>query len=309
VRRGFSLRPARNFLILRRTRLQSEAEGWRRNNVLPVNFVPKAVRRLWEVRHHCSFDNIYHCCVQKTASQWVRRILSDRKTVYRYSGLEAFHTESAMAGGVDMRRLDERTFDAPFAKRTIVTPLYLSLECMRGIPKPPRWKAFFVMRDPRDIIVSRYFSFKISHRVIGNIGDLRERLAGMSEAEGLNFVIDELDRRGLFAALRSWSRLPAANDEAPVFRYEDLIGPAQLNHFQRLFEACDLRLPEAAARDVLERNSFAARSGGRAPGIEDVSSHLRKGVAGDWKNHFVPEVERHFRQVTGTLIDELGYTW
>jgi hypothetical protein len=270
---------------------------------------PKAVRRLWEVRHRSSFDNVYHCCVQKTASQWVRSILSDRKTVYRYSGLEALHSETTMRDGVDLRRLDERTYESPFPQGTIVTPLYISLECLRALPKPPRWKAFFIMRDPRDIVVSRYFSFKISHRVIGNIGDLRERLKGMSEAEGLCFVIDELERRGLFAALRSWTQLPPVNDEAPLFRYEDLIGPEQFNQFDRLFTACDFRVPPDALRDVLQRNSFAARSGGRAPGVEDVSSHLRKGVAGDWRNHFEPDVERHFRQQTGNLVDELGYGW
>jgi Sulfotransferase domain len=35
--------------------------------------------------------------------------------------------------------------------------------------------------------------------------------------------------------------------------------------------------------------------------------HYRKGVAGDWQNYFDSSLRRHFREVTGDLLDVLGY--
>ncbi len=45
-------------------------------------------------------------------------------------------------------------------------------------------------------------------------------------------------------------------------------------------------------------------------GEENKQDHLRKGVAGDWTNHFDDEVTEYFDKITGDLLDvaelELG---
>src|SRR5436190_15938066 len=105
------------------------------------------------VEYRSSSENIYHCCVHKTASQWILRILSAPET-YRFSGLRAHAYQRELAGGADTRKVTERTFDKPFPRRTIVTPIYIDLKSFLAIPKPESFKAFFVMRDPRDILVS-----------------------------------------------------------------------------------------------------------------------------------------------------------
>ena len=53
-------------------------------------------------------------------------------------------------------------------------------------------------------------------------------------------------------------------------------------------------------------NRFEARSG-RKPGEEDVTSHERKGIAGDWRNYFTPKVTREFKQRYGSLLVATGY--
>jgi hypothetical protein len=58
---------------------------------------------------------------------------------------------------------------------------------------------------------------------------------------------------------------------------------------------------------IIHRNRFAAKAGGRDRGDEDQSSHYRKGVAGDWRNHFTPVVEREFKDRWGDLVMTLGY--
>lgn len=270
--------------------------------------IPKPVRRAFEVRYVSSAQNVYHCCVQKTASQWVRGLLQSKRT-YRYSGLTVFNYEERLAEKVDSRPLTARAFDEPFPRGAIVTPIYIDQSGFKTIPKPERFRAFFVMRDPRDIVVSRYFSFKNSHPVIGNISTVRQDLNTMSEEEGLAYTIDQLVKRGLFEALRSWSQIAPADKELAAFRYEDLTGPEQFQTWRRLFDHCDIRMPDDVLRELLERNSFTALTKGREPGAEDVNAHLRKGVHGDWKNHFTRAVEEKFRGATGTLVEDLGYSW
>src|SRR5688572_25796569 len=270
--------------------------------------IPKSVRRVLEVRHTSCATNVYHCCVQKTASQWVRGLLQDKRT-YKYSGLKVFNYEERLAEKVDSRPLTARTFDEPFPKDTIVTPIYINQEGLKSIRKPKDFRAFFVMRDPRDIVVSRYFSFKVSHPVIGNISTVRQDLNTMSEEEGMAYTIDQLVKRGLFEALRSWSKISPADKELAAFRYEDLTDSNQFETWQRVFAHCDIQMPASVLRELLERNSFTALTKGRERGAEDVQAHLRKGVHGDWKNHFSPAVEKKFRDATGTLVDDLGYSW
>jgi hypothetical protein len=177
------------------------------------------------------------------------------------------------------------------------------------MPKPANFRAFFVMRDPRDIVISRYFSFKVSHPVMGDISKLRADLGTMSQEEGITYVIEQLAKRDTLVALQSWAKIAPGDKELATFRYEDLTGSDQFATWQRLFAHCDIRMPDAKLRELLARNSFAALTKGRERGAEDVNAHLRKGVAGDWKNYFTPAVEKKFRAVAGTLVEDLGYEW
>ena len=260
-----------------------------------------------EVAHRSIAENVYHGCMPKTASQWVARLLSSDET-YQYSALRAYAYHRHLPDGVDKRKISDRSFDQPFPPRTVVTPIYLSLPNMLGIPKPNSWRGFFVMRDPRDIVVSWYFSWKHSHPAMGDVSQGRELLQTMSLEEGLGFGIDRFQERGMFSSLRSWADL-SGREELITARYEDLVGPNQFDHMRRVFNHCDIRMPDPVLRSLLERNSFSALTKGRAQGTEDVRSHLRKGVQGDWKNHFTPAVEKKFREVTGSLVEELGYAW
>ncbi len=261
-----------------------------------------------EVEHQTAVGNIYHCCVHKTASQWIARMLADEQT-YRFCGLKTHHYQRELPDKADARPIRNRTFTTPFPARTIVTPIYIGRENFLAIPKPPAHRAFFVMRDPRDILVSWYFSWKNSHPVMGNVSERREQLKKLGEDDGLIFGIERLAEDGLFDALRSWRTAGVSCPEIMVVRYEDLIDADQFACFQRIFTHCDIRTPADILRDILTRHSFSALTRGRERGAEDVTSHLRKGIHGDWKNHFSTEVTARFRATTGDLVEALGYTW
>jgi sulfotransferase family protein len=279
------------------------------------NLVPPRVKaafaenrvRLVRVARQSELRNVYHCCVHKTGSQWIRKVLAD-PDVYRTTGLRTFAYAPRLPSDGKNRGYDALRFDSAFPRRTIVSPLYIDHAGFARIPKPEPWRAFFVARDPRDVVVSWYFSTAHSHPTASNqsLQRTRERLAKMSQEEALVFTIQTLRDYGLFDALDGWVRAAEEDDAVLLVRYEELIGDAAEARWQALFEHCDVRLEPDERRAVLDRYSFE-RLSGRRPGEEDPDSKLRKGVAGDWRNHFTPAVARAFEDATGDLVRRIGY--
>lgn len=257
--------------------------------------------------HHSKVGNVYHCCVQKTASQWIRRLLSDPRTL-RYSGLATYTYQAHLPGRFDPRKLTERYMDEPMPAGTIVTPLYMSYPCFAYLPKPDAYRVFFVARDPRDIIVSYYFSTRYSHVPTGSIEDHRKILNSMPVQEGLVYCVKRLQEGGLFEALDSWIGSEAVDPNVMLVRYENLVGENQVLTIQGLLSHLDIPMPEKVLHDLLGAHSFAKLSGGRRQGQEDQSSPFRKGVRGDWKNYFDQETMDFFVDATGGLYTRLGYS-
>ena len=267
------------------------------------NLIPPKLKGLYaehvyllrRVHNRSPYGNVYHCCVHKTGSQWLRKIFSDGQT-YAYSGLRPFHYQSKLKDG-DQRDIKDRTFQEAFPKGTIVSPLYINYERFQELPKPPKYRAVFVFRDPRDVLVSWYFSTRYSHP--GKSRDPhREKLNELSLNDGMAYGIDLLRERGLFAALESWKGAEQRDPNVLFVRYEELIGPRSQAEFQRFFEHAGIRFPEAVLRELLKKYSFESQSG-RQPGEEDQGSKMRKGVAGDWRNYFDDRLSQKFAEAAG----------
>lgn len=257
------------------------------------------------VSHRSPFTNVYHCCIGRTASQWLRRMLSDSRVYYR-SGLRTYTYQDRLPGRIDERRLTERTFERPFPLHRIVTPLYFSFENFKDLPKPSAYRAFFVYRDPRDIVVSGYFLRK-STDTLGNTAEDRNFLQAASLEDGLIYSIDRAERRGVFEAFRSWTDAASENPNVKLTRYEDLTGDDSFRSIQELMSFFDVAIGPQELRELVARCSFDRLSGGRRRGEADRSSHYRRGVAGDWKQYFTPRIDERFNEVAGDLLRLFGY--
>ncbi|MFG0283439.1 MAG: sulfotransferase domain-containing protein [Phycisphaerales bacterium JB039] len=232
---------------------------------------------------------VFHITHWKSGSQWVRAILREAAPD-RYIRVAS-----------DLSNLKE----GEFRPGSVYTPVYLPTYGLRKfVPSPENERRFIIIRDLRDTLVSWYFSVKHSHdatdtEVARTVVPYRTRFNECSEEEGLLIAIHE--RMGPIADIqRSW--LPSGD---LVIRYEDMLDDEHLA-FEQIFKHCGFDLPDSQRREIVNRYSFESQSG-RKRGDEDVAAHHRKGIAGDWKNHFTPLVKSEFKSKFGEILKLTGY--
>lgn len=198
------------------------------------------------------------------------------------------------------------------------------------------YRAFHVIRDPRDILVSGYFSHKISHIYSPLINpwmfEHRQRLNQVSKEEGLSLEMDYCEV--FFERIANWDY---SNPQIYEIRYE-VLTKNSYNDFCKIFDFLGFHITDASTlldpsiyrvpvntalrylgfktsnniipktmfKYILHRNSFEVKSE-RKKGIEDQSSHYRKGVPGDWKNHLNGKNKNKFKERYGQLLIDLDY--
>ena len=95
-------------------------------------------------------------------------------------------------------------------------------------------------------------------------------------------------------------------DDYTEVRYEDLLERPN-EEVERLLGFLGAGTDREIVQHCVSSASFEKLSKGRERGQEDPSSFYRKGVAGDWKNHFTEEDKRVFKEEAGELLIRLGY--
>ncbi len=166
-----------------------------------------------------------------------------------------------------------------------------------------------ISRDPRDVVVSGYFYHLwckedwCHDKSKFNGMSYQEKLNALPKEDGIIFEIE----RGSRTTLRSMSEWDYDNDRILEIRYEDLVSPqyedtirAMFTHYG--FTGSDLEKCVA----VMKGHSLMSQPD-RKPGEEKARSHLRKGLPGDWKNHFTDRHKQVMKEKWGDLLVRLGY--
>jgi len=145
------------------------------------------------------------------------------------------------------------------------------------------YKGIFIVRDPRDLIISRYFSAKYSHNPYTvDIKEKRKVLDKLSINDGISLTIQDFEKttaQYVFLWLKYYK-----DKNIKILKYEDLVENSQ-NFFLNIIDHLELNVSVDLVKKIVQNNSFQSLTD-RKRGTEDISSHLRKGVVGDWKNHF-----------------------
>ena len=169
-----------------------------------------------------------------------------------------------------------------------------------------------VWRDGRDVMVSWYHQQLIPHewneyqvrrsRRELPLEDYEDVYGNLPAFIEYAFFRPHSPRFSWVDFVRRWH----GRKEAIHVRYEDLRREtaSELSRIVRGLTGEGLSSEEAAA--IVEEFSFERQAGRRA-GEEDKGSFLRKGVVGDWRNHFSPEARVVFERYAGEEMILLGY--
>jgi hypothetical protein len=169
----------------------------------------------------------------------------------------------------------------------------------------PEFVGFHVIRDPRDAIVSGYFSHLYSHPEDGwpELAEHRHRLQQLDPDQGLHL---EIEWSAQFIDFVLEWRYDGPN--ILELRMEDMVVDTMRSWESILRHLGIDDLPDGYLGDVLTKFSFERLAGGRSPGEEDKKHHYRRGVPGDWRNYLTPAHLAAIRERYGDLNERLGYT-
>jgi len=233
-----------------------------------------------------------HITLGKAGSQWVKDVLTDPE-IFAAQDLRFVQPTGAYSMPSFAAEPD----------RTLVAPAFhVSHEEWRAFSGPDD-RCVVVLRDPRDSIVSWAFSVAYSHVTEPHISVIRPPMLALNLRGKLEVSMYVYWEAG--DVQRSWSRLePTAN--VRVYRYEDLVENEHAT-FSSMIEHFGWRVHGPALDAVVDRLTFAKRTGGRQRGAKDTYSHLRNGVPGDWKNYFDRDLAERFERGMPGLLTQLGY--
>jgi sulfotransferase family protein len=147
----------------------------------------------------------------------------------------------------------------------------------------PQAKLLAIHRDGRDVVVSeKFFLANEERRTVSLRGSV-------------------LDWRKKMEAHRSYVR------EHGIYScsYESLLRDGETT-VRGILTFLGLGADRATLDDMLRRSSFKFTTG-RDNGREKSTSFYRKGIAGDWTNHFSQADKDLFKELAGDMLIELGY--
>jgi Sulfotransferase domain len=232
------------------------------------------------------WPTVLHVTHAKAGSQWIHKVLHycapNRIVAPQYDVVQFLQV--------------------PVRSGAVYPKLYVTRKDFDQVVLPSNSRRFVVIRDLRDTLVSWYFSVKISrlanHPVIPAY---RAALNARSLEDGLIWST-ETDAFGLCADIqRSWH-----DSGEKLIRYEDLLERDEDVLTRVLLEECGMPIERARLQAAIHACRFE-RLTGRARGEEDISSHERKGIAGDWRNYFTDRVKDVFKERFGPLLLATGY--
>ena len=160
----------------------------------------------------------------------------------------------------------------------------------------PAAKYVHIIRDGRDVAVSGWFH---------NVRYAGERFAQQfpTMPTYIKYLCEHHWIPYITAAQQFGQSHP---DRYFELRYEQLHEDPK-TIVEQLLNFLNVDASQQAVMQCLEAGAFKTLTKGRAEGDEDKNSFYRKGVAGDWKNHFDDAATEAFEQTGGEMLRQLGY--
>jgi hypothetical protein len=255
-----------------------------------VHGAAEARGQLLRRRHQVpALANIFAMSPPKAGSQWAKALF-DHPVVRAHTGL------------FTLPQLDYQRRRRALPPGTFVPGMYLSHEEYDRLEKPYPFRAFYIMRDPRDLAVSAYYSAVETHRPVPEYEDLRVRMRQAQLRDGLLMAIDLVTPR--LHDMESWI---GVTDPRVAFCRLEEIGSDHEGQVRRILAHCGVELSPAelqtvvqeTSRESLQRKDLASRESGS-------ESHYRKDRR-SFRDLFEDQHYEALEKAAPGLVARLGY--
>ena len=192
------------------------------------------------------------------------------------------------------------------------TDIFLHFQSNFDFSLLPPYVGTHLIRDPRDMVVSGYFYHLWCNELWCKMPvpefdgkSYQQVLNSLDKEDGILFEMTS--PRGAFkntaSRMLNWN---FQNQYILELKYEEIILDVE-NHFLRIFDHYGFNSKETEfAMQAVDQCRFE-KIAGHKQGSEKTNSHYRKGIAGDWKNHFTEPHKKAFKDLYPGLLEKLGY--
>jgi hypothetical protein len=173
---------------------------------------------------------------------------------------------------------------------------------VRNIQQFDRYRVLLTVRDPRDILVSQFYSIRYSHAPPGG-GDRKsefQRLREIALSQDIDTYVLEHAEKLRATFLDYIDCLFPLPDNVRVLRYEDMVESFEV-WLDALLSHCELGITSTLRSELIEESALTKRR------KEDPSKHLRKGKAGDHAEKLSPRTIAALDRMFCDILKAFGY--
>lgn len=228
--------------------------------------------------------SVIHFSINKSATQYIKSILRKTATANGMTPVSindyAFHSTMPFLNRLSDKEMEK--YAHIFKPKGYV---YTVFGAMVEIENLAGYKVVLVVRDPRDVLVSGYFSKAFSHPLPSLESDKRtgfEKNRQQAQAETIDdYALKNSEKiHDIYADYMQ--HLLKKNTPVYVCKYEEMISDFE-QWLTDLLDYAELKTsPELKQQFITEHQA-------KTPKKEDHKQHLRKGKAGDYKTKLQAE--------------------
>ena len=247
--------------------------------------------------------SIIHFSINKAATQYVQGVL---KEAVGEVGMKHINLPG-IGFRTDMPYLDQITaqemqqYQYLFRDTGYLYSVFGGM--VENIPHLEKFKIVLFIRDPRDILVSDYFSTAHSHvlpsKYSNKRGEFKEKRRITLQQSIDDYAIQECDT---FSHVfeRYIEHLISSEQPYHLTRYEDMILDFD-GWLYELVDYCEIELSDTARQTLINNHSK------RKPKGENKHKHYRKGKSGDYLEKLKPATIDYINSKFEPYLKEFGY--
>jgi len=247
--------------------------------------------------------SIIHFSINKAATQYVKKILRRCATekgmvpvgLHEY----AFHTDFPFLDHLSAGEMQK--YQHIFRPNGYLYSVFGGM--IEGIPDLEKYLVVLMVRDPRDILVSEYYSIAYSHpepsKRISKYDGFMEKRRTARQITIDEYVIGESDRvHNVYQ--RYLTQLLNHYPQVYLTTYEDMASDFRI-WLEGLLEYCELEISNELLQSLLKDSEQLQ------PKKEVIYQHIRKGKPGDHKEKLKQETIDYLNSKFSSILKEFEY--